>query len=214
MQKPADHAKARNGDAPIRAFIAVDLPASVSQALQAAQDQLKSHHFDIRWAKPENIHLTLKFLGDIPPADLACILPALGAAAAAVAPFAIAARGAGVFPGIKAPRVVWAGLTGQLPALFALQRSVAQALATAGFPPEVRPFKAHLTLGRFKGRVRPADLLAALQALGQWASPTFRVDRVTIFQSDLRPGGAVYTPLGEAPLNMTERIKLENQTVS
>ncbi len=202
MPKTADHSGARTDAKPIRAFVAVDLPESVRRALEAAQEQLKSHHFDIRWVKPENIHLTLQFLGEIPPADLARVGPALRSAAAAAAPFWIAARGAGVFPGIKAPRVVWAGLSGQVPALFALQQSVAQALAAAGFPPEARPFKAHLTLGRFKGRVRPADLLEALQTLGPWASPAFRVDRVTFFQSELRPGGAVYTRLGEAPLIM------------
>ncbi|MFY9941262.1 MAG: RNA 2',3'-cyclic phosphodiesterase, partial [Desulfobacterales bacterium] len=99
------------------------------------------------------------------------------------------------------PRVVWAGLGGELPALFALQQSVAQVLAAAGFAPEARPFKAHLTIGRVKGRIRPAELLAALQALGQWTSPTFRVESLIVFQSDLRPGGAVYTPLEVVPLN-------------
>jgi 2'-5' RNA ligase len=201
MQKRADHSGTRNGEKPIRAFIAVDLPESVIRALQSAQERLKSHRLDIRWVKPGNIHLTLKFLGDIQPADIDPIREALRSAAAAVAPFPIAARGAGVFPGIKKPRVVWAGLSGELPTLFALQECVERALAAIGFAPEARSFKAHLTIGRVKGRVRPADLLAALQELAKWASPVFTVDRVTFFQSDLRPGGAVYTRLGDAPLN-------------
>jgi 2'-5' RNA ligase len=201
MPKRGDHSEGSGGPKPIRVFVAVDLPQDVRQALKTAQDELRAHRFEIRWVKPENIHLTLKFLGDTLPADLARIGPALRSAAAAAAPFALAARGAGVFPGIKAPRVVWAGLGNELPALFALQQSVAQVLAKAGFAPEARPFKAHLTLGRVKGRIRPAELLAALQALGQWTSPAFRVESVTVFQSDLRPGGAVYTPLDVVPLN-------------
>ncbi len=201
MPKKADYSTLSEGAKPLRVFVAVDLPQDVRQALKTAQEALCARRFEIRWVKPENIHLTLKFIGDTPPADLLRIGPALRAAAAASAPFTLAARGAGVFPGIKAPRVVWAGLSGELPALFALQQSVDKALAAAGFAPETRPFKAHLTLGRVKGRLRPAELLAALQALGQWASPTFRVARVTLFQSDLHPGGAVYTPLDVVPLN-------------
>ena len=201
MQKRADHSKNQSAEKPIRTFIAVDLPESVTRALQTAQQRLKSHRFDIRWVKPGNIHLTLKFLGDISPAEVGAIREALRSAAADMAPFPLAARGAGVFPGIKRPRVVWVGLTGEVPALFALQQSVEKALAAIGFPAEKRPFKAHLTLGRVKGRVRPTDLLAALQELGDWASPAFTVNRVTFFQSDLRPEGAVYTRLVDAPLS-------------
>jgi 2'-5' RNA ligase len=201
MPKTGDDSTGSGAPKPIRVFVAVALPQDVRAALEAALEELRAHRFEIRWVKPEHIHLTLKFIGETLPADLARIGPALRAAAAATGPFVISARGAGVFPGIKAPRVVWAGLGGELPALFALQQSVAQALVEAGFPPETRPFKAHLTLGRVKGRIRPAELLAALQALGRWASPAFRVARVTLFQSELRPGGAIYTPRDVVPLN-------------
>jgi len=185
---------------PIRSFIAVALPPSIVDYINNIKETLYPYRFKIRWVKPENIHLTLKFLGDINAADIEAAGAAMDRAVEETAPITLSVRGAGVFPGIKRPRVVWLGMGGQVPLLIALQKVLDENLAAAGFEKEKRPFKAHLTLGRVKGAIDAAMLGKALSEMMNFESTPFVVDRIFLIKSELKPSGPVYTKLISTPL--------------
>jgi 2'-5' RNA ligase len=184
----------------LRCFVAADVPPSVAAALGSLQEGLKRHRLPVRWVRPANIHLTLKFLGDIRSEDVGRVTEAVTAATAAAAPLALGIRGLGVFPGIKNPRIVWGGLRGDTAALIGLQAAIDSRFEAVGFAREKRPFKAHLTLGRFNGHVDAGRLADVVLAFGDFMSDPFTVGAVTLFKSDLRPSGAVYSPLARIPL--------------
>jgi 2'-5' RNA ligase len=180
------------------------LPAFLIGNLETLQEKLKRFGMPVRWVRPGSIHLTLKFLGDIDQNTVGPISRALSAAVAGWRPLTLGVGGVGVFPGIKRPRVIWAGLREDTPGLLRLQASVEAGLETVGFAREQRPFKAHLTLGRVKGRIAPAQLLEAVEAFSDFRTGQFEVDGVTLFKSDLKPTGAVYTRLAHFDLGGTE----------
>lgn len=184
----------------LRAFIAISLPESVLQAIVNAQKTLKDSGLKIRWVKKEGIHLTIKFLGDIERDHVESIHSAMQRATQAFSPLVLQGEGLGVFPDLKRPRVVWAGVSGDVKRLRALQGELEARLAGLGFPKEKRSFKGHLTLGRIKGRMDGVKLGEALRALGDFRTTTFTAQSLVLFQSDLRPDGAVYSRLAEATL--------------
>ncbi len=184
----------------VRTFIAAEIPAAGARFLRGVQENLKSRRIDLRWVKPDNIHLTLKFLGDVPLSGIEEIQQAAAAAAEGVAAVAVSAKGLGVFPNMQKPRVLWAGLNGRTHALSQMQQRLEKSLAAQGFKQERRPFKAHLTLGRIRGKTDPKKLADAVRASGDLTSSPFLIDTVTLFKSDLRPGGAVYTRIFSARL--------------
>lgn len=179
----------------LRAFIAVDLSESVRSSLGQVQEVFKRQGFRIKWVRPANIHLTLKFLGNIEGADVEKILGAMAQAAKDRKTISLVTKGIGVFPDSRRPRVIWVGLSGQLEMLQDLQRSLEGHLADLGFPKESRGFKAHLTLGRVKGKINSDRLKAAMSKFAGFESKPFDVNRIILFKSELRPSGAVYTPL-------------------
>jgi len=179
----------------IRAFIAFELPDSIKSLLEQVQQELKALRLTARWVRPQNIHLTLKFLGNIDSGDIESIGQAMADAAGDCAPFTLTVGGIGFFPGIKRPRVIWVGLGGATDALRNFQRNLANRLATIGFPSEKRPFKAHLTLGRIRQAVNPNILGQTIQDYSVLGNLKFSVDRIILFQSDLKPSGAVYSQL-------------------
>jgi 2'-5' RNA ligase len=143
--------------------------------------------------KPCRVHLTIKFLGDMPEADIAAVTAAMQRAAHGRAPLSLTHQGLGVFPGIKRPRVLWTGLGGEVDRLRDMVGQLESELEPLGFKREGRPFKAHLTLARIKGWFDPHQLLAAIQALGGYPPLTFEATRMVLYQSRLRPQGATYT---------------------
>ncbi len=189
----------------LRLFIALELPAAVLEALTAVQDQLRADgpRRAVRWTRPEGIHLTLQFLGETPAARQDTIRGALQQASQGHGPLALRAEGLGCFPNPSKPRVVWVGLTGDRPALEALQQAVEGALAPLGFPPEKRRFSPHLTLGRVRREAQPAEVKALgrlvqtndLGLVAAWTAGT-----VSLMRSELRPAGAHYTCLAAVPL--------------
>ena len=185
----------------LRTFVAIELPRQLTVRLGHLQDQLRGHRFNIRWVRPENIHLTLKFLGDTPAAGLAALGDALAAAARGHPSFSLFLKGFGAFPGLDRPRVVWVGIDGQTAALQALQRAIEGGLASIGFPFDNRPFRGHLTLGRIRGRVETERLRNAAEALQAFTSEYFAVERINLFRSELKPTGAVYTRLRAVDLD-------------
>ena len=193
------------GKTGIRSFVAVELTDEVRQALAAVQRDLKAQAPPgvARWTRPDSIHLTLQFLGDVPPDRVEAVAGALRAACAGRASFAFELAGGGVFPNPSRPRVVWVGVVEPSGALAALQQRVGELLAPLGFPPEERGFTPHLTIGRAARDAGHRDL-AALGALiaraGIGSLGRVAVDHVNLMKSDLRPDGAVYTPLAVIPL--------------
>jgi 2'-5' RNA ligase len=184
----------------LRAFIAISLPEPVLQGIVTAQETLKRSGLKIRWVRKEGIHLTLKFLGDIDRDSVEKISEAMERATGSFSPFTLWAEGIGVFPNLRRPRVAWVGLSGDIEILRALQRDLESQLSGLGFPKEKRPFKGHLTLGRVKGRLDGIKLQEALEDLGDFRTESFTAQSLVLFQSELRPDGAVYSRLAEVPL--------------
>ncbi len=177
----------------IRAFIAIDLPANIRSSLGDAQDILKSFGFRVKWVRPQNIHLTLKFLGNIDSDQIDKISAAMKQTADDFSGVSLFAKEIGVFPNIRRPRVIWAGLNGKLETLKNLQQKLDKHLVAVGFPAESRAFKAHLTLGRVKGKIAPAQMKTAIDKLKGFESESFEIHEIFLFKSELRPPGAVYS---------------------
>lgn len=185
----------------IRAFVALCLPADIIDHMSGLQTALKARGLRLRWVKPQSVHLTLKFLGEIPLEAVAEIGRALHCASRETVPLALTVQGMGVFPGIRRARVLWVGLGGQVEALQSLYSRIEDELADLGLAREKRGFKAHLTLARMKGPVPSRELLAAMEETGNYEPRPFLARRLTLYKSDLRPQGAVYSPMVEIDLD-------------
>ena len=155
------------------------------------QRALEAATLPVRWVRSEGIHLTLKFLGEVAKDRLDAIGAALAQVAPRHAPLRLEGRGIGTFPERGQPRVIWAGLTGDVEQIAALARSVEEALEPLGFPCENRLFRAHLTLGRFRGSPQ-GDWRAPMERSSGAPFGSFDIDRFALFESRLGPGGAAY----------------------
>ncbi len=185
----------------IRTFVACELPREIRSAIGQIQENLKRYRLRLKWVRPENLHLTLKFLGDVSVERIEAIADAIEDAARDMAPLSLSAKGVGVFPGIRRARVIWVGIGGQPLQLGQLQAAVADALDEVGFPKEKRPYKGHLTIGRIKAAIDSRQLAEALTATCDFESDSFSVDEVVLFRSQLRPEGPTYTRLRTVKLN-------------
>lgn len=181
----------------IRSFLAIEIPEVLREKLREFLRELKSTGADVKWVRPEGIHLTLKFLGAVEREALETISLALRPAVEKFAPFELKAQGAGCFPSLRNPRVVWTGLIEKEDAVCRLQREIETITAGLGFPSEDRPFKPHLTLGRVRSPKGKIALTQMIEGNSHLDLGSFRVERVVLFRSDLRPEGAVYTKLQE-----------------
>jgi 2'-5' RNA ligase len=184
----------------IRCFVAIDLPDSTKNALRQVGERLRGRapHHSVRWVRVEGVHLTLKFLGDVAETDLPEIKAALARVARQHGPFAFTVGGVGCFPNVRRPRVVWVGVKEETGSLAAVQRDVEKGLIPLGFEPEKRAFHPHLTLGRTRRGLRSGDqrrLGEIVTAAGVGELDSIQVDSYKLIRSDLRPSGAVYTPL-------------------
>jgi len=185
----------------IRCFLAIDPPEVVLENIQAMQKRLKkSIRGVIRWVRPEGIHLTLKFFGDISAGDVENISEVIARRTIAVPPFTLEIRGMGAFPDVTRPRIIWLGITGQVGNLRSLQKDLEEEFFTLGFPKEDRPFRAHLTMGRVKVPKGIIGLAPAVETGGKLEAGNFIVGEVALFQSSLSPQGAIYTRLAAFPL--------------
>jgi 2'-5' RNA ligase len=187
-----------------RLFVALDPPDAVRRRLAAIAVELRRgagrSADEVRWVPPENVHLTIQFLGAVPEERVPDVEAAVRAAAARVRPLSLEVKGAGGFPNARRPRVIWAGLTGDLAALGALAADLGRRLAPLGFPPEDRPFSAHLTLGRAReGRGSPG-LAGALARAAETEGAPWRATELVLFESHLSPKGPRYEPLVRAPI--------------
>jgi len=194
----------------IRIFIAVTLPDHVACWLSEIQEELKACGLPVQWTRTGNIHLTLKFLGEIPAQDIAGVCQAVGASAGNVGSLEIFAKGIGVFPGVKRPRVLWTGISGRTDLLGDLHQNMDAALHALGFPKDERAFTGHLTIGRFKTDRRPHGrgaesipelLIEIIKKYQSIASSPFLADAIHVFKSDLTPKGPIYTNLSTVRLS-------------
>jgi 2'-5' RNA ligase len=178
----------------MRTFIAIPLSSEARALLSEMQKTLRSFGANVKWIAVPSIHLTLKFLGEIEPAVLPRLVELLCTAAASERPFTLRLRGLGGFPNLHNPRVIWCGLDGELPTLESLQKKVEMACVDAGFAPEERPFHPHLTLGRVRDKTNLQPLLDYIK-IGSTLEHAFAVKDFNVYQSTLRPQGALYTVL-------------------
>jgi 2'-5' RNA ligase len=186
----------RTDEGKIRSFLALDPPGEILVEIAAIQSRLrKLIQGDIRWVRPEGIHLTLKFFGDIPEDDVDKIAATVEKAAGKESPFALAIGGAGVFPDPHRPRVLWLGMDGDVERLQGFQKGLDRELLRIGFPREERPFRPHLTLGRIRNPKGLIGLARELEKGEEYRAGRFVASGLSLMQSDLTPKGAVYTKL-------------------
>jgi 2'-5' RNA ligase len=182
----------------LRTFIALDMPPEIKAALGKYTQPLKSLRGRVSWVKPENMHLTLKFLGDTPADKIDSIAAALQEIAAAATPFSAEVVDSGVFPNENYPRVLWVGLEEKTGALLNLVKAIDERMHQFGFAKEKRSFTAHLTIGRAKDTKIPE----IVRALREKSFPAMlaQFNEIIFMKSDLQPGGSVYTPLRKLAL--------------
>lgn len=186
----------------LRAFIAIQLSDELKRHIGSIQDELRrsAKGGRIGWTRPDGIHLTLKFLGDIGESQIQPLHGVLARAAAGAKPFTLEAKGVGGFPTPRAPRVIWIGLHGDADSMAALNRlqgAIEEGAEALGFKKEGRPFTPHLTLARVRDRMDGLDRL--LESNRDRAAGRFTAASVGLIKSELRPAGAIYTTLVEVP---------------
>jgi len=183
----------------IRSFIAIELPEEVRRGLAKLRSELeRAEHRFVKWVDSEGIHLTLKFLGNIPFRQVAEVTKAIEEAAQGIPPFHLEISGLGAFPNLKQPRVLWVGIGGEIDTLLRLQQNIDSALASLGFAKEERPFMPHLTLARIRQGASPMERRnfgeLAMSASFE-ASYPIDAKAVSLMRSQLTPDGAIYTRL-------------------
>jgi 2'-5' RNA ligase len=180
----------------IRAFIAAEIPQDIRDGIGEIRRKLKKTGADVRWVKPENMHLTLRFLGnDVPRGTVDAVGDTLHGRLKSVGQFTITLEGLGVFPNARRPRVVWLGIEPHDGPLLELREAVEDAVAEAGWTREERPFSAHLTLGRIKSQSGIGKLRQKLEKGSDRPVGSMVVDKVSLIQSDLKPAGPIYETL-------------------
>ena len=180
-------------------LVAVGLSAEALEQLVGAVSRIRSDVTDgVQWANPEGMHLTLKFLGNIPASSLVPLYECLEPVVGGHLPFQLELAGLGMFPNRRRPRVLWAGVNGDLDALGRLQHSTEDSITALGHRSEQRPFSPHITLGRPRRSVSDAELGRLGAVVSKVVSPqpvSWRVNTVDVMQSELHPSGARYTVL-------------------
>lgn len=179
--------------AKVRAFIAFELPAEVRAAIAEYVQPLRTLPGRVSWVKADNIHLTLKFLGDTPEKRIGDIAEALRDIARGTHSIAASLAGTGAFPNERRPRVLWIGLEEQSGALQNLATAIDERMHRLGFEKENRPFSAHLTIGR----VRDGSIGKIIKAIRDqpFGNREVNLHEITLMRSALHPGGSIYTPL-------------------
>jgi 2'-5' RNA ligase len=188
----------------IRSFIAVELPEKIRQGLQQLQTELTLPTYSfVKCVAPEGIHLTLKFLGNIPEQKMADITKVMEQASQGVSPFELQLTGVGAFPNMRRPRVIWVGIKGKLDILIGWQQRLDDGLVPLGFAKEARAFTPHLTLARVRDNCSPGDRMnfgETIYKVHVEVDYRFTVTSLNLMRSQLFPTGAVYSRLSEVKL--------------
>jgi 2'-5' RNA ligase len=182
----------------VRAFVAIRLSPDVDESIAEFQSELRRIGGDIAWTAASNFHLTMRFLGNrVAPELAAAIIEGLRPITAATAPFTLDAIGAGAFPSLNRPRVIWIGLRGQQ--LGEIAARVEALSVECGLEPENRPFTPHLTIGRMRNPARNAMVREALKAAADRDFGSSLIASITLYRSHLHPTGAKYEALATLP---------------
>lgn len=184
----------------IRSFLAIELPEAIQEKIEEIQRDLMISRADVRWVNPGNIHVTLKFFGNIEESRIDPIVKSIEELIHSTSAFRLWVRGMGAFPYLKNPRVIWMGLVDEHNILGPFQNRMEALLENIGFERESRAFQPHLTLGRAKSNRGREELVGRLEKYREEEFGALMVERVILFKSELRPSGSIYTPLKEVRL--------------
>jgi 2'-5' RNA ligase len=182
----------------LRTFVAVEIAHPLRDAVDELVGSLRASTAPVKWVRPENLHLTLKFLGNVEESKVDEIAGAIIRASEGTAPFEIALSGVGAFPNLKRPRVLWVGISKGKDELVSLSQKIEDELTELGFEKEKRGFSPHLTIGRLRREGRPGDLPDRLGV--QFKTGECTIGRVRLMKSTLTPQGPVYEELRQAVL--------------
>ncbi len=184
----------------IRTFLAIELPRALLSKIEEVQGDLRSSQADVRWVNPENLHLTLKFFGNIDQSRIEPIVQSIDQAVQETPPILLRVKGMGAFPNLKNPRVIWIGVEDGKEEVTSFQKKLEIGLKKIGFPPDDHPFHPHLTLGRMRSSRGKEDLIKRMERYREDEFGEVQVEKVILFKSDLRPSGPIYTSLREIRL--------------
>ena len=184
----------------MRTFIAIDVSDEVRSAVGTFTSALKKEKARVSWVKPENVHITLKFLGEIDEEKIPEIIGALQECSKKQKPFEITIKGSGGFPNLKKPRIIWVGMTEGIEELKSLAGAADNELSKLGFEKEKRAFKPHLTIGRVKALIDNESFIKKIQST-EFYGGRFTAGKISLMKSDLKPSGAEYTKLETINLN-------------
>ena len=184
-----------------RSFIAVELSTEIAEGVRRIQAGLRERTTGVSWVRPEGIHLTLKFLGEVDPDRIEGIASTAEECIKGIGPFTIGIRGCGGFPNPRNPRVIWIGVDDPGGELKELQARVEQGMEEMGFTREGRGYTPHLTIGRLRSGKGKGEVAQALEATKECDLGTMAVREICLFRSQLKPTGAEYTKLKVIPLS-------------
>lgn len=184
-----------------RTFVAVEIAPTVRSAAEALQASLARSGASANWVAPANLHVTMLFLGAVDDRELSAVCRAVSRAVLREPPFAVRVSGVGAFPNSRRPKVVWAGITDGAAELTRLHGLLEPPLFDLGcYRQEERAYTPHLTLGRVQGEADALALAGVLPDFADWDGGSTTINELTVFASELRRGGPVYTPLGRCRL--------------
>jgi len=185
----------------IRSFLAFELPPDIKDEVTRISREVKKTGLNAGWAKPANIHLTVIFMGNVNEKDIPHIISKIDQVACQYKSFDISLGGMGLFPDTRRPRVIWLGLDGDIEGLASLRDDLQKPLESFGIKQEKRPFRPHLTLGRFRKPVKErAVLKRVIDDYSDIYGPEGKLKELIMFKSELKPSGAVYTRIHSWPL--------------
>lgn len=191
----------------LRCFIAIEMPETVKSVLSEIEEGLKKSKADVKWVKPDNIHLTLKFLGNIKEENTEKIIKIMGKTCSHYNPFNLEIKGVGMFPYIKSPRVLWVGIESN-DVLKTLQEEIDNGMASIGFEREDKKFTPHLTLGRFRSSTGKEGLMEIIKLHEKDSFGIINVKSISLIRSDLNPEGARYSKIAEVSLEKMGKNKI------
>jgi 2'-5' RNA ligase len=203
-------AEMSQGSEEIRSFIAIELPEEAREGLARLRKELeRGEHKFVKWVAPGGIHLTLKFLGNIPFKRVTEITEAMEGAAQGISPFHLEISGLGAFPSLRQARVFWVGIGGEMDKLSRLQQNIDSSLAALGFAKEERSFVPHLTLARIRQGASPPERRSFGELVGSTVFEDkyhIEVEAINLMRSQLTPAGAIYTCLSVVGLGHQESV--------
>ena len=186
----------------IRSFLAFELSAEMRSTVSGVYENVRNSRLEVRWVRPQGIHITVVFMGDVREEDIAHIGNEVGKVCSEFAPFQASLKGMGCFPNSRNPRVIWIGLEGDIERMSNFREDLEKSLVPFRVKAEKRGFNPHLTLGRFKKPSRDESEIGELiHKHKNLTSPVCALHELVLFKSDLKPGGAIYTKMLSCPLS-------------